>query len=64
MSTSGFLLDANVVSEALRPRPDVRVLTWLRANETRAWPSIVTIGELEAGIRGVPDRRRAASLRA
>jgi toxin FitB len=64
VSTSGFLLDTNVISEALRPRPDARVLTWLRANEARAWLSVVTIGEIEAGILGAPNRRRAASLRA
>ena len=63
MSTSGFLLDTTVVSEALRPRPDGRVLAWLRANEARAWLSVVTIGEIEAGIRGAPDPRRADSLR-
>jgi len=64
VSTSGFLLDTNVVSEALRPRPDAHVLAWLRANEARAWLSVVTIGELEAGIRGAPDPRRAQLLRA
>jgi toxin FitB len=63
VSTSGFLLDTNVVSEALRPRPDARVLTWLRANEARAWLSVVTIGEIEAGILGAPDPRRADLLR-
>jgi len=64
VSTSGFLLDVSVVSEALRPRPDAHVLGWLRANEARAWLSVVTIGEIEAGIRGAPDAGRAESLRA
>lgn len=63
MRASGFLLDTNVVSEVLRPRPDVRVLAWLRANEARAWLSVVTIGEIEAGIQGAPDPRRAELLR-
>ena len=64
MNASGFLLDTNVVSEALRPRPDARVLAWLRAHQSRAWLSVVTIGELEAGIRGAPDPRRAQAPRA
>ena len=64
MKPNGFLLDTNVVSEALRPRPDARVLAWLRAHEAGAWLSVVTIGELEAGIRGAPDPRRAEVLRA
>jgi toxin FitB len=63
VSASGFLLDTNAVSEALRPRPDARVLAWLRANEARAWLSVLTIGEIEAGIRGAPDARRAEGLR-
>ena len=53
MSSSGFLLDTNVVSEALRPRPDPRVLAWLRATAARAWLSVVTIGEIETGIPAV-----------
>jgi toxin FitB len=43
------------------PRPDARVLAWLRAN---ARLSVLAIGEIEAGIRGVPDPRRARGLRA
>jgi len=63
VSASGFLLDTNVVSEALRPRPNPRVVAWLRANDARAWLSVVTVGEIEAGIRGAPDPRRADTLR-
>jgi toxin FitB len=62
VSASGFLLDTNVVSEALRPQPDARVLAWLRENEARAWLSVLTVGEIEAGIRGAPDLRRAREL--
>jgi len=64
VSATGFLLDTNVVSEALRPRPNARVVAWLRAHEERAWLSVVTIGELEAGIRAAPDAHRAEGLRA
>ena len=64
MSASGFVLDTNVVSEALRPRPDRRVVAWLREHDARSWLSVVTIGEIEAGIRGAPDPRRAEVLRA
>lgn len=63
MTTTGYLLDTNVVSEALRPRPDPKVLAWLRAHEARAWLSVVTVGELEAGIRGARDAGRAQALR-
>ncbi len=63
MSTGGFLLDTNVVSETLRPRPDPRVLEWLRLHEAQAWLSVVSIGEIESGIRNAPDQQRATSLR-
>ena len=64
MSASGFLLDTNVISEALRPRPEKRVVAWLREHDARSWLSVVTIGEIEAGIRGAPDPRRAEALSA
>jgi toxin FitB len=28
-----FLVDANVLSEATKPAPELKVLQWLRANE-------------------------------
>jgi predicted nucleic acid-binding protein len=59
---SRLLLDTNIPSEMLRPRPDVRVATWLRrqASET-LFVSVVTIGELRRGITLLTERssRRA-----
>jgi predicted nucleic acid-binding protein len=48
---SGFLLDTNIPSEMLRPRPDANVEAWLKrqANET-LFISVVTMGELRRGI--------------
>jgi predicted nucleic acid-binding protein len=47
---SGFLLDTNIPSEMLRPRPDATVAAWVKrqANET-LFVSVVTIGELRRG---------------
>jgi predicted nucleic acid-binding protein len=47
---SGFLLDTNIPSEMLRPRPDASVAAWLKrqANET-LFVSVVTMGELRRG---------------
>ena len=47
----GFLLDTNVPSEMLRPRPDANVAAWLKhqANET-LFVSVVTLGELRRGV--------------
>ena len=47
---SGFLLDTNIPSEMLRPRPDANVAAWVKrhANET-LFVSVVTMGELRRG---------------
>ncbi len=44
-----FLLDANVLSEGVRPRPDSGVANWLVQNESGAAISELTIGELTKG---------------
>ena len=48
---SGFLLDTNIPSEMLRPRPDANVSAWVKrqANET-LFVSVVTMGELRRGV--------------
>jgi predicted nucleic acid-binding protein len=48
---SGFLLDTNIPSEMLRPRPDANVATWVKrqANAT-LFVSVVTMGELRRGV--------------
>ena len=53
----GILLDANVVSEAVRPVPDARVLSFLRA-VTGAWLSVVVLHELEFGLQRLDAGRR------
>lgn len=46
-----YLLDTNVVSETIRPRPEARVLDWLAAGEAEALHiSVLTLGELEFGL--------------
>lgn len=56
-----FLLDTNVVSEWVRPRPDPGVVAWLaEADEDRVFVSVVTLAELRYGIErlAVGQRRR------
>ena len=58
-----YLLDTNVVSEAIKPRPEPRVLTWLAAQPGSAmYLSVLTLGELEQGIARSPHPLRAARL--
>jgi predicted nucleic acid-binding protein len=48
---SGFLLDTNVPSEALRPRPNANVAAWLKGQTKNSlFLSVVTVGELHKGI--------------
>lgn len=58
-----FLLDTNVVSEWVKPRPEPRVVAWLaNVDEDRVFLSIVTVGELRHGIERLPASRRRERL--
>jgi predicted nucleic acid-binding protein len=58
---SGFLLDTNLPSELIRPRPEPRVQTWLAAQDLDTlFISSVSFGELRKGIAlRSPGTRRA-----
>jgi predicted nucleic acid-binding protein len=46
-----FLLDTNVVSEWMKPRPNPGVITWLaEVDEDRVFLSVVTLTEVRYGI--------------
>jgi predicted nucleic acid-binding protein len=46
-----LLLDTNVVSEWVKPRPDGRVVAWLaELDEDRVFLSVATLGELRQGV--------------
>jgi predicted nucleic acid-binding protein len=55
-----FLLDTNVVSEWVRPRPNAGIVAWLsEVDEDRVFVSVVTLAELRYGIeRMAPGSRR------
>ncbi len=56
-----FLLDTNVVSEWVKPRPNAGAADWLaQADEDRLFISVITLAELRRGIeRLAPGRRRS-----
>lgn len=60
-----ILLDTNVVSEPLKPRPDPKVLRWLDTQriETLFLPAI-GFSELMYGMSILPDGRRRSELEA
>lgn len=57
-----FLLDTNVVSEAVKPSPDRGVVAHLSDAEGVAALSAVTWHELQYGTRRLPDGRRREAL--
>src|SRR4051812_25898829 len=60
---SGFLLDTNVISELVRPRPDPHVTGWIDETDERLlYLSVLTLGEIRNGIMRLPDPRRRVEL--
>jgi hypothetical protein len=58
-----YLLDTNIVSLLAQPQPDPRVLVWLREQSPLALSlSVLVLGEIEKGIRRLPDGRRRDEL--
>jgi predicted nucleic acid-binding protein len=56
----GYLLDTNCVSEAVRLRPEPRVISWLEtAEESLLFLSVLTVGEIRKGVASLaPSKRR------
>jgi predicted nucleic acid-binding protein len=58
-----ILLDTNVVSEPMRPTPEVRVVNWIDAQPLETlFLSAITVAELRAGVALLPRGRRRTSL--
>jgi hypothetical protein len=58
-----ILLDTNVVSEAMRPRPDHNVVRWLDAQAVETLClSTVSLAELLLGIESLPAGKRRKAL--
>ena len=60
---AGFLLDTNIISELMKPRPHRRVAAWIDATpEELLYLSVMTIGEIRKGLDLLDDDepRRAA----
>ena len=59
-----YLLDTNVLSELVRPKPDKNVLRWIETlpNEV-LYLSVLTLGEIYKGIENVKEQGRKEKLR-
>ena len=56
------LVDANVLCEAAKPSPDLRVIEWLTRNERDLVVNPVILGEVRFGILLLPSGRRRRKL--
>jgi len=60
-----ILLDTNVLSELMRPRPDGAVLAWIDSHDPEElWSCTVVAAEVLSGLDLMPDGRRQEELRA
>ena len=58
-----YLVDTNVFSEQAKPKPDPKVIEWLRQHESELYVSAITIGEIRRGIERLPESKRKGQLR-
>ena len=60
---SGFLLDTNCISGAVRVSPDQGVLSWLgAAEESLLYLSVLTLGEIRKGVASLTQSKRRTLL--
>jgi len=58
-----FLLDTNVISELVAPKPNLGVIDWLDGlDQESVFLSVITIGELKRGIEKLNDLHRKRTL--
>lgn len=59
-----YLLDTNVISETIRPRPDPKVIAWFKDVPDEAlFVSVLTLGEIRKGVEGLAVKKRREKLR-
>ncbi|NOX92093.1 MAG: type II toxin-antitoxin system VapC family toxin [Gammaproteobacteria bacterium] len=59
-----YLLDTCVISEVIKPKPDRKVLGWLKNQDEKSlYLSVLTFGEIEKGIEKSVDERKKNKLR-
>ena len=57
-----IVLDTNVISEIFRPSPEPRVVDWLASLRGEVAITSITLAELVAGVRRLPNGRRKTEL--
>ncbi|MBL8022680.1 MAG: type II toxin-antitoxin system VapC family toxin [Elusimicrobia bacterium] len=60
---SGFLIDTNVISELVKPKPHPHVVRWMNdVDEDTLFLSVLTLGEIRKGIALLPQSHRKSHL--
>jgi predicted nucleic acid-binding protein len=60
---SGLLLDTNIPSEAMKPRPEPKVERWLdEVEDEQLFFSVISLAEIFKGIGHLPDSKKRAEL--
>ena len=59
-----IVLDTNVVSELFRREPEANVVAWLESLDGEVAITAITLAELLAGVRRLPEGRRRSDLEA
>jgi len=60
---SGFLLDTNIISELVKPKPEPKVTRWIdETDESLLFLSVLTLGDIRKGIASLKDASRRVSL--
>ena len=58
-----YLLDTCLVSELIKPSPDIAVTAWVSAQqESNLYLSVLTLGELRSGVERLQDGRKRLRL--
>ena len=60
---NGFLLDTNIISDAIKPRPSPSLAAWMLAqDDSRLFISAIAVAEIFRGILDLPAGRKRAAL--
>jgi predicted nucleic acid-binding protein len=58
-----YLLDTNVISETIKPSPNIQVSTWLSSiHITKFALSVITIGEIRKGVEKIIDQSKKQQI--
>jgi predicted nucleic acid-binding protein len=62
---SGFLLDTNIISALVKPKPEPQVTVWIESvDESLLYLSVLTLGEIRKGIALLREASRRVALEA